>query len=446
MHWCACIPVQATATRSCTLPRRSPAIAGPPARPRSRPSESTRAHPMDFTLSNEQRSWQMTARKFAEEEIRPISVDRDEISYPRETFDWEIIKKGSRLGFRTMAVPKEWGGRGTDFVTQALVMAELAKGDSAISKTFSQCWKWSHLIAAVCTDEQKRRFLAPFLEDHTFLLGKGISEPGAGSDNRLPPPEDIKAGLKLRAERKGDEWILNGEKCFIANAPVGKLFFIDARTDPNAPLRQGTTMFLVERDTPGFRIGKVFNKSGWRFYRNGEMIFENARVPHANVVGNVNTSDMKTAAAGDRTGGDLFGDLELAANALGVCDDACEQAMKHARTAKQGGQVLFEQQHVQLKINKMNMLTEALRSMVMRVAWEHDHKVHSANAGLAMNYSTDVIQEVTELNLEIHGGAGARVARHAEKLVRDAFIWSHLAGDTVQRLKVAARLARMAAH
>jgi alkylation response protein AidB-like acyl-CoA dehydrogenase len=273
---------------------------------------------MDFTLSNEQRSWQMTARKFAEEEIRPISVERDEISDPRETFDWEIIKKGSRLGFRTMAVPKEWGGHGTDFVTQALVMTELAKADSAISKTFSQCWKWSHLIAATCTDEQKRRFLQPFLEDDTYLLGKGISEPSAGSDNRLPPADDPKAGLKLRAERHGDEWILNGEKCFIANASVGKLFFIDARTDPNAPLKQGTTMFLVPRDTPGFRIGKVFNKSGWRFYQNGEMIFENARVPHANVVGPVNGSDMKTQQAGDRTGGDLFGDLELAANALGV--------------------------------------------------------------------------------------------------------------------------------
>src|SRR5438067_2332763 len=144
------------------------------------------------------------------------------------------------------------------------------------------------------------------------------SEPSAGSDNRLPP-EDPKAGLKLKAERHGEEWILNGEKCFIANASVGKLFFIDARTDPNAPLRQGTTMFLVPHDTPGLRIGKVFNKSGWRFYQNGEMIFEDARVPHANVVGAVNGSDMKTHAAGDRTGGDLFGDLELAANALGVC-------------------------------------------------------------------------------------------------------------------------------
>src|SRR5246500_2373987 len=123
---------------------------------------------MDFTLSNEQRAWQMTARKFAEEEVRPISLDRDEIEDPRTTFDWDIIKKGSKLGFRTMAVPKEWGGQGTDFVTQALVMTELARGDSAISKTFSQNWKWSHLISATCTEEQKGRFLRPFVEDDTF--------------------------------------------------------------------------------------------------------------------------------------------------------------------------------------------------------------------------------------------------------------------------------------
>src|SRR5216684_3853755 len=298
----ACTRAPATPMRSGASPRRWRAIGGRRAPPFSRPNEP-RERPMDFTLSNEQRSWQMTARKFAEEEIRPISLERDEISDPRETFDWEIIKKGSRLGFRTMAVPKEWGGQGTDFVTQALVMAELAKADSAISKTFSQCWKWSHLIAAVCTDAQKERFLKPFLADDTFLLGKGISEPGAGSDNRLPP-DDPKAGLKLRAERKGDEWILNGEKCFIANASVGKLFFIDARTNPNAPVKEGTTMFLVARDTPGLRIGKVFNKSGWRFYQNGEMIFDNARVPHANVVGEVNGAAKKS---GSRGGGDTTG-------------------------------------------------------------------------------------------------------------------------------------------
>jgi alkylation response protein AidB-like acyl-CoA dehydrogenase len=397
---------------------------------------------MDFTLSNEQRSWQMAARKFAEEEIRPISLERDAIPTARETFDWEIIKKGSKLGFRTLAVPKEWGGHGTDFVTQALVMAELAKADSAISKAFSQNWKWSHLISAACTEEQKRRFLEPFLEDDTFLLGKGITEPGAGSDNRLPPEDDPKAGLRLKAERDGDDWILNGEKTFIANAPIGKLFFIDARTDPNAPLRQGTTMFLVPRDTPGFRIGKVFNKSGWRFYQNGEMIFENARVPHANVVGEVNGATRKTGGrGGDTTGGDIFGDLELCANALGICDDACETAMRYAKTATQGGQVLFAQQNIQLHIDKMFALTEALRSFVMRVAWEHDMKTHTCNAGLAMNFSTDAVQEVTEHYMAVRGAQGCIMDPHTDKLVRDSFIWSHLAGDSVQRMKVARRLA-----
>jgi acyl-CoA dehydrogenase len=396
---------------------------------------------MDFSLSNEQRHWQMTARKFADEEIRPVSLVRDAIVDPRETFDWDIVKKGSKLGFRTMAVPKEWGGQGTDFVTQALVMTELARGDSAIAKTFSQNWKWSHLISATCTNEQKERFLRPFVEDDTFLLGKGISEPSAGSDNRLPPPDDPKAGLKLRAERQGDEWILNGEKCFIANAPVGKLFFIDARTNPHVPLKEGTTMFLVPRDTPGFRIGKIFNKSGWRFYQNGEMIFENARVPHANVVGQVNASDMKNKHAGDRSGGDIFGDLELAANALGVCLEACGQAMRYARTAKQGDKILFEQQVIQLKLNKMHMLTEALRAFVMRVAWEQDQKINSGCASLAMNFSSDAIQEVTELNMDIHGGASCTMDPAVDKLVRDAIIWTHLAGDSVQRMKAARRIA-----
>jgi acyl-CoA dehydrogenase len=392
---------------------------------------------MDFELSDEQRRWQDKARKFAREEVRPISLQRDAVEDPAKTWDWEIIRKGSKLGFRTMAVPKQWGGEGTDFVTQALVMAELARADSAISKSFSQCWKWSHLIAQSCTEEQKRRFLAPFLADDTFVLGKGISEYDAGSDNRLPP-DDPRAGLKLRAERRGDEWILNGSKAYIANGNIGKLFFIDARTNPNVPLKQGITLFLVPRDTPGFRSGKVFNKSGWRFYQNGEMIFENARVPHANVVGEVNGATKKSGGGGgDTTGGDLFGDLELAANALGICDDACESALAHARATG-----LFEQQLAQLKLNRMHALTEALRSFVLRVAWEHDRRIHSPNAGLAMNFSTDVVQEVTELYMELRGGAGGAMDAHADKLVRDSFIWSHLAGDTVQRLKVARRLAR----
>jgi alkylation response protein AidB-like acyl-CoA dehydrogenase len=394
---------------------------------------------MDFSLNEEQRHWQQEARKFAEEEIRPLSVKRDQIEGGFEPWDWDIIKKGSKLGFRTLAVPKDWGGPGADFVTQAVVMAELAKGDSAISKAFSQNWKWSHLISASCTNDQKERFLKPFLADHTYLMGRGITEPNAGSDNRFPPEDAPKAGFRLKAERDGDEWVLNGEKCFIANGSVGSLFFVDARTNPEVNVKQGGTLFMVPKGTPGFRVGKVFNKRGWRFYQNAELIFEDCRVPHANVVGQVNGGAK--ASAGDTTGGDIFGDLELAANAVGVCDDAIAMSMHFAKTHKRAGKLVFDHQLVQLKLNEMHALTEALRSYVMRVAWERDQGGPvGANAGLAMNLSTDIIQRVTRLNMDIHGAQGCMMYARVDKLQRDAMVWTHLAGDTVQRIKILKRL------
>jgi alkylation response protein AidB-like acyl-CoA dehydrogenase len=394
---------------------------------------------MDFSLNEEQRTWQMEAREFAREEIRPISLKRDQIEGGFAPWDWEIIRKGSRLGFRTLAVPREWGGHGADFVTQGLVMAELARGDSAISKAFSQNWKWSHLIAEFCSNDQKERFLKPFLADDSYVLGSASTEPNAGSDNRYPPEDDPKAGYRLRAERRGDEWILNGEKCFIANGSVGKLFFVNARTRPDVPIRDGSTVFMVPLGTPGFRIGKVFNKAGWRFYQNAELIFENARVPHANVVGEVD-GGMKVRSGAARE----FGDFELAANALGVCDAACEHAMRCARSERRGGKLLYDHQLIQLKLNEMHMLTEALRSYLMRTAWEMDNKMHnSVNPVLLMNYSSDVIQRVTGLNLEIHGAAGGVMDAVAEKLVRDGIIWTHLAGDATQRLKAVRRFAAM---
>ena len=390
---------------------------------------------MDFSLNEVQRGWQQKARAFAREEIRPLSLQRDQVEGGFAPWDWDIIRKGSQLGFRTLAVPEEWGGPGADFVTQGLVMAELAGGDSAMSKAFSQNWKWSHQIAEFCTREQKERFLKPFVADDTYLMGSASTEPNAGSDNRYPPEDDARAGYRLRAVRQGDEWILNGEKTFIANGSVGKLFFVNTRTDPDASIRDGTTTFLVPIDTPGARIGKIFNKSGWRFYQNAELVFEDARVPHANVVGQVNGGmKVRSGAAAE------FGDFELAANALGVCDAACEYAMRHAKSEWRGGRLLYDHQIVQLKINEMFALTESLRSFMLRTAWEMDHHVKSPNPVLAMNYSTEVIQRVTRLNLEIHASTAGAVDAMAYKLVRDAIIWSHLAGDTTQRLKAVRRI------
>ncbi len=394
---------------------------------------------MDLSLTEDQRAWQAKARNFAVQQIRPISLKCDRVADPSGTFDWNIIKNGSRLGFRTAVIPKQYGGHGIDFVTQVLVMIELARADAAIAKSFSQCWKWGHYLATLCTDEQKERFLTPFMQDDSYLLGRCITEPTAGSDNRMPPPDHPKAGVKLRAERQGDEWVLNGEKTYIAHGNVAKLFFVDGRTDPNVGVLRGLTMFLVPRNASGLRVGRVFNKSGWRFYQNTEVIFDNVRVPHANVVGEVNGGDKKVSSLGDP-----FSDLEYSAIAVGVSIAACDQALAFSKTQKQAGRPLFEQQLIQLKINRMHMLTEAARALLLRAAWEYDCGIQSANGGLAMNYTSDVVQEVTEINLEIHnwGGGGSAMDSQADKLVRDAFIWNHIAGDGVQRMKVAKRLSR----
>src|SRR5262249_6509461 len=171
-------------------------------------------------------------------------------------------------------------------------------------------------------------------------------------------------------------------------------------------------------------------KAGWRFYQNAELIFEDARVPHANVVGEPN-GGMKVRSGASRE----FSDFELAANALGVCDAACEYAMACANTERRAGKLLREHQLGQLKLNEMHALTETLRSFVMRVAWEMDHRVHSANPVLVMNYAQEAIQRVTLLNLEIHVTANGQANAMADKLWRDGIIWTHLAGDSTQRLK-----------
>jgi alkylation response protein AidB-like acyl-CoA dehydrogenase len=219
----------------------------------------------------------------------------------------------------------------------------------------------------------------------------------------------------------------------MANGGVAKLYFISTRTNPNVRIQDGGTEFLVPIDTPGLRVGKTFNKSGWRFYQNGELIFENARVPHANVVGKVNE--------GHKTRGGGFGDLELSANALGVCEDAIDMAMAQARSRWPSARYVLDNQTIQLKLSEMHMLTEALRSFVMRIAAETDAGRHTVSGVLLMNFATDVIQRVTQLNLDIHGGPGVvSMDARADKLVRDAVIWTHLAGDSVQRMKVVRRM------
>ena len=199
---------------------------------------------MNFAINEEQRGWQMKAREFAREEVRPLSLQRDQIEGGREPWDWEIIKKGSKLGFRTQAVPRDWGGEGTDFVTQGLVMAELAWGDSAISKAFSQNWKWSHLIAEFCSKDQKERFLKPFLADDTYVIGSASTEPNSGSDNRYPPLDAPKAGWRLRTGRAANR----GPSCPVDPAPSTSLGPQRTGAGSKTPMKPGCAKAVASSD------------------------------------------------------------------------------------------------------------------------------------------------------------------------------------------------------
>ena len=303
----------------------------------------------------------MKAREFAREELRPQSLARDQIEGGFGPWDWEIIRKGSQLGFRTLAVPEEWGGPGADFVTQGIVMAELASGDSAMSKAFSQNWKWSHQIAEFCTRDQKERFLKPFLADDTYVMGSGSTEPNAGSDNRYPPEDDPQG--RLPAARGAPRRRVDTERRegFIANGSVGQALLREHAHQPRrAACATARTVFLVPIDTPGFRIGKVFNKSGLALLpERGADLRERARAAR------------QRRGRGERRheGAQRRVRANSAISSSRRTRSACatrraSTRWRYAKSERRGGKLLFEHQLVQLKINEMHALTEALRSFV----------------------------------------------------------------------------------
>ncbi len=382
---------------------------------------------MDFTLTDEHRALQQMARDFAEKEIRPISAERDLIPDPRETFDWEIIKKGSALGLRTIAVPERLGGPGVDRLGQVLVILELARADGAIAKSFSQNWKFTPFLTELANDEQRERFLPAFLENDTFMLASAGTEPDAGSDNRMPP-DDPNAGYRTSAVRDGDDWVINGMKHFIANGGVASLYFTLIRTDFSVPVNRGTTMLMVPSDTPGFSIGRTHNKIGWRFYQNAELIYENCRVPDANRLLEVNEG-----RGNKRMGIASFNDEELSANALGIAQAAFEHALEHARNRVQGGKPIIEHHLIGSLLLEMFTRLEASRTMMWRSATSIDNggsddpKLARATKVMTVN----MLNFVTTRAVEIWGGMGVMREAPIEKIYRDAIQLFHM-GNTNQ--------------
>src|SRR5262245_201023 len=218
---------------------------------------------MDFTLTEEQSRWRAVARDFARQVIGPDVLRRDRLPTAAERIPWDWIRDADRLGLRTLAVPKAWGGAGADILSLCLAGEELAAGDLGFAVIMDQCWKMAHILGEAMTPEQQRRFIPPFVGDPEATLAIGFTEEGAGSDHQgYYDSPDI--DFRTTAVRDGDAWVLNGTKRYVSNGCMAKLYFIIARTDRARSLREGGSVFAVPSDTPGFRTGFLHEKSSQR--------------------------------------------------------------------------------------------------------------------------------------------------------------------------------------
>ncbi len=387
---------------------------------------------MDFTLSEEQRALQTLAREFAEREVRPVAMHRDHMADPRAAFPEDLIRRGSELGLRTLCVPKAYGGPGIrGMLTLVMVAEELALGDPGVAMSLIQTCRLARLLADAGSKEQQDRFFPALRDDPLYLISIGATEPDAGSDNVLPY-EGMDVRLRLTATRQGDHYVLNGTKYFITNAGAAGLYYVLARTDPAKGVRDGITAFLVPADTPGFRIGREHDKMGRRLQRNGELIFENARVPAANRLGD------------EGEGHGLFtrflrGGVTIpAAIAVGVARAAYAAALAHAGARVQGGHPLREHQTIANMLADMYGQIEAARTLVWRSAWAIDADAPDATQLALMGkvIASEASVRICIAAMEIFGGSGYMRDLPIEKHVRDALSFLHSDGtNQVNRLR-----------
>ncbi len=392
---------------------------------------------MDFGLTEEQRALRELAREFADKEVRPVAMERDHIADHRACFPEDLIRRGSELGLRALCVPKAYGGPGIrDMLTLVVVAEELAVGDPGVAMSLVQTCRLSRLLADAGTKDQQDRFFHALRDDPLCLLSIGASEPDAGSDTVLPY-EGADVALRLTAVRQGDHYMLNGVKHFITNAGASKLYYVLARTDPAKGLREGVTALLVPADTPGFRIGREHDKMGRRLQRNGELIFENARVPAANRLGEEGQGHSLFARF-------LRGGVTIpAAIAVGVARAAYTAALAHAGTRVQGGRPIREHQTIANMLADMYGQIEAARALVWRSAWAIDTDAPEAAqlALMAKVIASEMAVRVCITAMEVFGGYGYMRDLPMEKHVRDALSFLHSDGtNQMNRLRAASLL------
>jgi alkylation response protein AidB-like acyl-CoA dehydrogenase len=377
---------------------------------------------MEFKLTEEHEMIRQAARDFAQTELLPGVIERDD----KQQFPAEQVKKMGELGFMGMMVSPEYGGGGMDTVSYVLAMEEISKIDASASVAMSVnnslvCWG----LEKYGTEEQKQKYLVPLAKGE--IIGAFcLSEPEAGSDA---------TSQKTTAIDKGDHYLLNGTKNWITNGNSASVYLVMAQTDAELGHR-GINCLIVEKGMEGFVVGKKEDKMGIRGSDTHSLMFQDVKVPKANRIGE-NGFGFKFAMkvlSGGRIG--------IAAQALGIASGAYELAVKYSKERKAFGKEIHKHQAIAFKLADMATEVEAARMLCLRAAWLKDQGMNfDMESAMAKLYASRVANKIASEAVQVHGGYGYVKEFHVERLMRDAKITEIYEGTSeIQRIVISRML------
>ncbi|WP_255149267.1 acyl-CoA dehydrogenase family protein [Halorarius halobius] len=377
---------------------------------------------MDFELTDEQEQMRQEVRRFGENEVLPHAKEYDvEEKYPHD-----IVDKAAEMSLTGMSIPVEYGGAGYSPLDNMIVAEELFSIDPGIGFCILASGFGCEAIMEFGTDEQKEEYL-PDVAKGDAVSGAAISEPHAGSDV---------SSISTRAEKDGDEWIINGNKMWISNGTVGDFFVVLCQTDPDADGRyNGFSQIIVESDRDGFQADKITGKLGIRASDTAELIFDDVRVPEENLVGTQGMGFLQQMQFFDatRTG--------VAAQGVGIAKGAAERALEYAQEREQFGRPIGEFQAIQHKLADMHTKIEAARMLTYKSAWsvENTDGQITKLASMAKEYASRIAVDVANEAVQIHGGSGYVNDFDVERFYRDAKITQIYEGTTEIQKNIIAR-------
>ncbi|HEY5279581.1 MAG TPA: acyl-CoA dehydrogenase family protein [Pseudolabrys sp.] len=396
----------------------------------------------DRNLSEELRMMRRSCREFVDAVVLPFIKQNWQHEWsmvPEERLPPRILEEADKIGVRTLGVPEEYGGieleKGTEVKTFAVISEEIARGDSGLADKLVQNWKVSVLLRQLAPKHLQEKWFKRLVAEPQFLMAHCLTEPRGASDRWLPynVPE---AAMQTKAVKADGGWVINGRKQFISNGYDASLYVVYTNTNPKVGMLQGTSSFLVPRETKGFTVARCNETLGCRFMNNGEMVFEDMFVPDDHLL-------VKDSALG--SAGVYFrpGKIIQAAKNLGVGVRAFEATADYVQNYVQGGRILIKHQAVALRLADMATKIEAVRALLDRAAAAVDDDAPNAEVlcNMVKMFSSEEIMKVAQNAVELHGGNGIMLDFGIEKVLRDAVIFLHMdATVDVSKFKIVKNL------